>query len=156
MSNNHPLILLVDNNADNRDMYVEYLRSRGFRVAACGRSDRVLDMARSLAPDIILLELRMNGLNGLQVLARLHADASVAHVPVVALTASVLSSERAAAMAAGFTALLAKPCFPEDVAAAVTRILRERRKALTLRVRDQQPFTSTPSLSLQFELHPSR
>ena len=79
--------------------------------------------------------------------------ASLAHVPVVALTASVLSSERAEAMAAGFTALLAKPCFPEDVADAVTRILRERHDALTLRV-DQQPFTSTPSL--RFEIHPTR
>ena len=154
MPNNRPLILIVDNDADNREMYVEYLSSRGFRVVACGRSDRALDMARRLAPDIILLELRMNGLNGLQVLARLQADASLAHVPVVALTASVLSSERTAAMAAGFTEMLAKPCFPEDVAAAVTRILRGRRNALTLRV-DQQ-LTSTPSLSLRFEIHPTR
>lgn len=154
MPHNRPLVLIVDNNRDNREMYAEYLRTRGFRVIACSDSEASISLARSCVPDIILLELRMNGLNGLQVLARLQGDATLAHVPVVALTASVLSSERAAAMAAGFTALLAKPCFPEDVAAAVTRILLERRSALTLRV-DQQ-FTSAPSLSLRFELHPTR
>lgn len=153
MLNSRALILLVDNNADNRDMYAEYLRTRGFRVAACGRSNRVLDVARKLAPDIILLELRMNGMSGMEVLRQLQTEPSLAHVPVVALTASVMSFERAEAMAAGFTALLAKPCFPEEVAEAVTRILFERRNALTLHV-DQQPFTSTPSQPI--EIHPTR
>src|SRR5215208_1640012 len=116
MLNSRALILLVDNNADNRNMYAEYLRTRGFRVAACGRSDRVLCVARKLAPDIILLELRMNGMSGTEVLRQLQAEASLVHVPVVALTASVMSFQRAEAMAAGFSALLAKPCFPEEVA----------------------------------------
>jgi CheY-like chemotaxis protein len=153
MSHDRPLILLVDNHADNREMYEEYLRIRGFRVAACGRSDRVLAVARKLSPDIILLELRMTGMNGVEVLRQLQAEPSLAHVPVVALTASVFSFERAEAMAAGFTTVLPKPCFPEEVAEAVTRILFERRNALTLRV-VQPPFTPVPSPPV--EIAPAR
>ena len=118
-----PLVLLVDNNADNREMYAEYLRICGFRVIACSDSATSVDFARSCVPDIILLELRMNRMNGVEVLAQIRKEPSLGHVPVVALTASVLSFERAAAMAAGFTELLPKPCFPEDLASAIRRIV---------------------------------
>jgi CheY-like chemotaxis protein len=118
-----PLVLLVDNDVDNREMYAEYLRLQGFRVIACADSAASLDIASSVTPDIILLELRMNGLNGLQMIARLKREPLLHHVPIVALTASVLSFERDAAMAAGFTALLPKPCFPEDLADAIVHIL---------------------------------
>jgi len=117
------LVLLVDNNADNREMYAEYLRICGFRVIACSDSVASVDFARSCVPDIILLELRMNRMNGVEVLTQIRKEPSLGHVPVVALTASVLSFERAAAMAAGFTELLPKPCFPEDLASAIRRIV---------------------------------
>jgi two-component system cell cycle response regulator DivK len=123
MPHDRPLILLVDNHADTRDMYAEYLHVRGFRVIACSDSTASIDFARKSVPDIILLELRMTGMNGAQVLAELRKDPTLAHVPVVALTASVLTCERAAAMAAGFTELVPKPCFPEDLVTAITRII---------------------------------
>jgi len=127
MPHSRPLVLLVDNHADTRDMYSEYLRMRDFRVIACSDSRMSIDLARTCAPDIILLELRMNGMNGAEALARLRQEPSLALVPIVALTASVLSFERAAAMAAGFTELLPKPCFPEDLARAITRIISASR-----------------------------
>jgi two-component system cell cycle response regulator DivK len=123
MPHDRPLVLLVDNHADTRDMYAEYLHVRGFRVIACSDSTASIDFARKSVPDIILLELRMNGMNGAQVLAELRKDPTLARVPVVALTASVLTCERAAAMAAGFTELVPKPCFPEDLVTAITRII---------------------------------
>jgi CheY-like chemotaxis protein len=123
MPPDRPLVLLVDNSSDNREMYAEYLRTCGFRVIACSDSQASLDLARMCVPDIILLELRMNRMNGVEVLAQLRKEPSLGHVPVVALTASVLSYERAIAMAAGFTELLPKPCFPEDLANAIMRIV---------------------------------
>jgi CheY-like chemotaxis protein len=123
MPHNRHLVLIVDNHADTREMYAEYLHARGFRVIACSDSKASIELARMAVPDIILLELRMFGMNGAQVLAELRKDPALAHVPVVALTASVLSPERAAAMAAGFTELLPKPCFPEDLATAINRII---------------------------------
>jgi CheY-like chemotaxis protein len=123
MPHDHPLVLLVDNHADNREMYTEYLQTRGFRVIPCSDSQASIEVARRSEPDIILLELRMTGLNGIQVLRELRKEAALAHVPVVALTASVMTLERAAADAAGFTELLPKPFFPEDLATAITRII---------------------------------
>jgi two-component system, cell cycle response regulator DivK len=129
MPHDHPLVLLVDNHADNREMYAEYLQIRGFRVIPCSDSQESIDVARRSAPDIILLELRMTGMNGIQVLRELRKDPGLAHVPVVALTASVMTRERAAADAAGFTELLPKPFFPEDLATAITRIIAASRHA---------------------------
>src|SRR5689334_12542977 len=129
MPHDHPLVLLVDNHADNREMYAEYLQSRGFRVIPCSDSQASIEVARQSAPDIILLELRMTGMNGIQVLRELRKDPALEHVPVVALTASVMTRERAAADAAGFTELLPKPFFPEDLATAITRIVDASRRA---------------------------
>ena len=121
MPHKRPLVLLVDNHEDTRDMYAEYLRICGFRVIACSDSRASIDFARSCRPDIIFLELRMTGMNGAEVLAHLREEPSLQRVPVVALTASVMTFEREAAMAAGFNEVLAKPCFPEDLASAITR-----------------------------------
>jgi len=129
MPHNQPLALLVDNHADNREMYAEYLQTRGFRVIPCSDSQASIDVARRSEPDIILLELRMFGMNGIQVLRELRKDPALADVPVVALTASVMTRERAAAQAAGFTELLPKPFFPEDLATAITRIVAASRRA---------------------------
>ena len=129
MPHDHPLVLLVDNHADNREMYAEYLHIRGFRVIPCSDSQESIEVARRSEPDIILLELRMTGMNGIQVLRELRKEPGLAHVPVVALTASVMTRERAAASAAGFTELLPKPFFPEDLATAIIRIVAASRGA---------------------------
>jgi CheY-like chemotaxis protein len=139
---NRPLVLLVDNHADTRDMYAEYLRIRGFRVIACSDSRASIDLARSCTPNIILLELRMNGMNGTEVLARLKQEPSLVGVPMVALTASVMTFERSAAMAAGFTELLPKPCFPEDLASAIIRLLH---LAAPLGSVESMPDVQTPA-----------
>jgi two-component system cell cycle response regulator DivK len=123
MPHDHALVLLVDNHADNREMYAEYLQIRGFRVIPCSDSQASIEVARWSKPDIILLELRMTGMNGIQVLGELRKEPALAEVPVVALTASVMTRERAAADAAGFTELLPKPFFPEDLATAIVRII---------------------------------
>jgi CheY-like chemotaxis protein len=129
MPHEHPLVLLVDNHADNREMYAEYLQGRGFRVIPCSDSRESIEVARRSEPDIILLELRMTGMNGIQVLRELRKHPELAHVPVVALTASVMTRERAAAAAAGFTELLPKPFFPEDLPTAITQIIAAARRA---------------------------
>jgi len=71
MPPDRPLVLLVDNYADNREMYAEYLRTLGFRVIACSDAEASLGLARMCIPDIILLELRMNRMNGVEVLTQL-------------------------------------------------------------------------------------
>ena len=161
MPHEHPLVLLVDNHADNREMYAEYLQTRGFRVIPCSDSQASIEVAHRSEPDIILLELRMTGMNGIQVLRELRKDSALADVPVVALTASVMTRERAAAHAAGFTELLPKPFFPEDLATAITRIIAASRRAATphtglradrgaVRQRTTAAHSQTPPVSAEF------
>ena len=129
MPHDQPLVLLVDNHKDNREMYAEYLQTCGFHVIPCSDSEASIDVARRSEPDIILLELRMFGMNAIQVLRELRKDPALADVPVVALTASVMTRERAAAEAAGFAEVLPKPFFPEDLPTAITRIIAASRRA---------------------------
>lgn len=123
MPRDYPLVLLVDNHTDTREMYAEYLQIRGFRVIHCSDSRTSIEVARRSQPDIILLELRMAGMNGVQVLRELRKHRGLAHVPIVALTASVTRREHLAADTAGFTELLPKPLFPEDLATALARLV---------------------------------
>jgi Response regulators consisting of a CheY-like receiver domain and a winged-helix DNA-binding domain len=139
-------------------MYTEYLQIRGFRVIPCSDSHASIEVARRSEPDIILLELRMTGMNGIQVLRELRKEAALAHVPVVALTASVMTRERAAADAAGFTELLPKPFFPEDLATAIIRIIATSRRAAAshtglraaVRQRTTATHSQTPPASAEF------
>ena len=117
------LILLVDNHLDTREMYAEYLQARGYDVVSCGDSEECLDLALKHRPDLILTELRMDRLNGIEVVTRLKAERSLASIPVVALTASVLPFERKAALVAGFSRVIPKPCMPEDLEREVATIL---------------------------------
>ena len=118
-----PVILLVDGHQDNREMYTEYLRTRGYQVVPCATSKECFELAVRLHPDLILLELRMDGMSGIEVIAHLKTERSLAEVPVVALTASVLPFQRAEAMAAGFNRVIPKPCLPQDLAAEIEKIL---------------------------------
>ncbi len=118
-----PVILLVDADLDNREMYTEYLRTRRYQVIPCGDGQECVDLARRHHPDLILLELRMDGMTGIEILAQLKAEPSLAGVPMVALTASVMPFQQRAALAAGFTRVIPKPCMPEDLADEIATML---------------------------------
>jgi CheY-like chemotaxis protein len=121
-----PLILLVDDFEDALEMYREYLVYRGFRVIGATNGDDALEMCRRQCPDVILLDLRMPGLSGLEVVRILRADATCDGSPIVALTAHALEDERVEALRAGFDEVIAKPCLPDQLVVAIERLLRER------------------------------
>jgi CheY-like chemotaxis protein len=121
-----PVILLVDEHVDTLEMYTEYLRFRGYEVIPCCNSQECLDLARQHHPDLILTELPMDGLSGIEIVSRLKLEPSLAGVPVVALTASVLPRQQQEALAAGFTRVIPKPCMPADLAGEIALILSGR------------------------------
>jgi two-component system, cell cycle response regulator DivK len=126
-------VLLVDDFEDGLEMYDEYLTYRGFDVVVARDGDEAVSQARLHRPDVILLDLRMPGMTGIEAMRILRADASFVDTPIVALTAHALDAERRLALDAGFDELIAKPCLPDDLAAAVERILDDR--TLNQRVR---------------------
>ncbi len=83
---NEPLVLVVDDFADAREMYGEYLKFCGFRVAEAQNGVEAIDKAKRLKPDLILMDLSMPVVDGWEATRRLKADASTKGIPVVALT----------------------------------------------------------------------
>ena len=109
-------------------MYEEYLTYRGFNVVVARTGDEAVAQARLHRPGVILLDLRMPGMTGTEAMRILRADPLFVNTPVIALTAHALDGERRLALDAGFDELIAKPCLPDALVAAVERILRDGRR----------------------------
>jgi two-component system, cell cycle response regulator DivK len=121
---NVPLVLIVDDYADGREVCAEYLAFRGYRVATAEDGFDALEKTRALAPDVILMDLSLPRLDGWEASRRLKADERTRHIPIIALTAHSLSSARDKAVAAGCAAVVTKPCPPRDLEEEVRRQLR--------------------------------
>ncbi|HVW03768.1 MAG TPA: response regulator [Vicinamibacterales bacterium] len=118
-----PLVLLADDYVDACEMYSVGLRFFGFRVVTAFDGRAAVDAARRHRPDIVLLDIRMPGLTGIEALGVLKMDPAFTHVPIVALTAHALPDERESALRAGFDAFIAKPILPDQLADQLAAIL---------------------------------
>lgn len=118
-----PLVLVVDDYEDARDMYSEYLTFSGFRVVEARTGDEALEKAFTLLPDLILMDLSLPGLDGLEATRRLKADSRTRTIPVVALTGHALSSHSEGARRAGCDSFVTKPCLPDQLVIELRRIL---------------------------------
>ena len=121
-----PLILLADDFDDGRDLYYEYLTFRGYRVALAIDGNAAIEQARRERPDMILMDVRMPGMNGTEAMRVLKADLALAGVPIVAFTAHALEEEQRDALLAGFDAVLPKPCLPNDLVDFIDLVLKTR------------------------------
>ncbi len=107
--NPKPLILLVEDNETIRNAFCILLEESGYRVLQAGSGQTALRMATDHAPDLVLLDIGLPDIDGLDVVRRLRAEEATAELPVVALTGHALETDRDACMAAGCTAYLTKP-----------------------------------------------
>src|ERR1700674_3687149 len=94
-------ILVVEDDTDNREMLVAYLQLRGFTVHAAPDGEMALALADANRPRVILMNLSMPSLDGLETTRRLRANASIRDTKIVALTARALATDREAAHCAG-------------------------------------------------------
>lgn len=120
MSESRPCVLLVDDEAEQIELYRYGLEEEGFVVIEATGGAPAIAQARSANPDAIVLDLRMPGMDGWQVCARLKSDPRTAHIPIVILTAAASPALADEVEHAGCAAFLLKPCYPADLA----RLLR--------------------------------
>jgi CheY-like chemotaxis protein len=118
-----PLILVVDDYQDAREMYAEYLQYSGFRVAEARNGNEAVAQARSLKPDLILMDLSLPGMDGWEATRVLKADDETRRIPIVALTGHALAGASEGARKAGCDSFVTKPCLPDDLVVEVRRML---------------------------------
>ena len=116
-------ILLVEDNHDSRAIYGTLLRHVGYRVVAAADGETALALARGERPDLVLMDVTLPGVDGLEATRRLKADPETRAIVVVALTAHASADSRAACLAAGCDSYLSKPIAPRAVLAEVQRLL---------------------------------
>jgi CheY-like chemotaxis protein len=104
-----PLILLVEDNETIRNAFTILLEESGYRVIQAGSGEMALQISSGQAPDLILLDLGLPDIGGLEVVRNLKAREATRDIPVVALTGRALETDQEACLAAGCAGYLTKP-----------------------------------------------
>jgi CheY-like chemotaxis protein len=103
------LILVVDDNYGGLLLASAVLQREGFRVDSAGSSEEVLERLNAQLPDLILMDVQLPGQDGLSLTRQLKADPATAAIPIVALTAHAMASDRDDALSAGCAGYISKP-----------------------------------------------
>jgi len=122
-----PLILIVDDVADTREMYEWYLRMAGYGVETANDGRQAVRFARVARPDLIVMDLHMPGVDGWAAIRQLKSDAGTTNIPVIVLTGHDLKDYlKHSAIAEGATAYLTKPLLPEQLARQIAMRLADQ------------------------------
>lgn len=116
-------VLLVEDNEDNLRIYSTILTYSGYRVVEATDGEAGLAAARDRRPDLILMDVSIPKIDGWEVTRMLKADPATARIPVIALTAHALATDRERAEEIGFDGYISKPAEPRQVLAEVERRL---------------------------------
>ncbi len=117
-------ILLVEDNEDNRTVYRTILEHYGYEVELATDGLQGVERAIELLPDLILMDISIPVIDGLEATRRLKADQRTAAIPILALTAHALPADHARAVEAGCDGYLTKPIPPRQVMEAVRRFVQ--------------------------------
>ena len=121
---NPPLVLIVDDNETNRDILVTRLATQGYELTQAADGEEALAAAREQLPDLILLDVMMPKLDGVEVCRRLKSDGSLPFMPIILVTAKGDSKDIVAGLDAGADEYLTKPVDQAALMARVRSVLR--------------------------------
>lgn len=125
-------ILIVDDLADNRDLYETYFKLDGFEVDVASDGEEALRQVDAVMPDVIVMDLSMPKLDGWETTRRLKTNPRTRAIPIVILTAVHEELELARVRAAGADVICRKPCLPSELGERIDELLprevRSRRK----------------------------
>jgi len=122
-SKDAPLVLVVEDYQDAREMYSAYLQFSGYRVAEATNGLEAIEQATALMPDIILMDLALPKMDGWEATRRLKLNQATRHIPIVALTGHALAGHAEGARQAGCDSFVTKPCLPDALVAEIKRML---------------------------------
>jgi len=119
--------LVVDDSAVIRELIAVNLELEGFEVTTAGDGESAVELANSLQPDVITLDVMMPRLTGFETVVRLREEPKTAGIPVVMVTGRAQASDLARGEEVGVEAYLTKPFEPAELIEVVTRLAKERR-----------------------------
>lgn len=116
-------VLIVEDNDRNMKLARDVLQAKGYRTLEAVTGEEGVKLAKDKLPDLILMDIQLPGINGIEAFRQIRADAKTARIPVVALTASVTPTDRSAISAAGFDAFVSKPISLKEFLDTVSRLV---------------------------------
>jgi two-component system, cell cycle response regulator DivK len=117
------LILIVEDNDKNRKLVRDVLTFKGYAIIEAETGEEGVRLAQERLPSLVLMDIRLPGIDGIEALRRLRAEQSTRGIPIMAMTASVMTADRQKITDAGFDAFQSKPLKVSDFIAAVERLL---------------------------------
>ena len=118
-------ILYVEDNELNRRIVRDLLRRTSYRLLEAPDGETSLDIVRRERPDLILMDIQLPRLSGIEVTRTLRSEPITANTPIIAITSFALSGDEQRAKAAGATAYMTKPYSPRDLLALIRSLLPE-------------------------------
>jgi two-component system cell cycle response regulator DivK len=116
-------ILIVEDNEKNMKLVRDLLQVKGYATLEAGSAEDGIALAREHVPDLVLMDIQLPGMNGIDALKVLRADAATAAIPAIAVTASVMQQDRNLITEAGFEGYLPKPINVREFLDAVKNML---------------------------------
>jgi len=122
-------VLLAEDNPANQKMLLTYLRARGHEMNLAVNGDEAVRLATAQPPDIILMDVQMPVMDGLEAIRRIRQDARLERTPIIALTALAMEGDRARCLAAGANHYLGKPVGLRELATAIDEMTGKKKPA---------------------------
>ncbi len=121
-------VLIVEDNEKNMKLARDVLQAKGYRTLEAVTGEDGVTLAKTHVPDLVLMDIQLPGINGIEAFKQIRAEAKTAKIPVVALTASVTPTDRSAITAAGFDAFVSKPINLKEFLDTVKRFVDGAKK----------------------------
>jgi two-component system, cell cycle response regulator DivK len=116
-------VLIVEDNEKNMKLARDVLQAKGYETLEAVTGEEGVKLAKERTPDLVLMDIQLPGINGIEAFRQMRADPKTAKIPVVAVTASVTPTDRSQITAAGFDAFVSKPINLKEFLETVKRLV---------------------------------
>jgi len=121
------VILIVEDNEKNMKLVRDVLQVKGYQTMEAATAEDGIALAQAHSPDLVLMDIQLPGMNGIEALGVLRENPATAHIPVIAVTASVMQQDRKLITEAGFDAYIGKPINLKEFLQAVREMIEAPR-----------------------------
>ena len=122
------VILIVEDNDKNMKLVRDVLQVKGYQTLEAATAEDGIALAQAHSPDLVLMDIQLPGMNGIEALGVLRADAATERIPVIAVTASVMQQDRKKITEAGFDGYIGKPINVKEFLVSISEMLESRRR----------------------------